>query len=297
MVKAEDAKGNWWRLDYLGDYTSIALAATLAVTFFEFVPPGDAVFGPIYDAKDWTKVLAPENDSTLGGKSLTSTVPGWSLLVGGGIGMGAMMLMEWTPGLNGMDRTDWQLAHDTVIGYVEALSWTMLVTEGVKSAFGRLRPDFQDRARRYHCGTLNDTVPACDGFTDEPMTAAELNDGRRSFVSGHASFSFAMATYWSLVVGGRMVWGDRASNETRPVGVLLQAGFLALATWVAVTRVQDKRHHVEDVVVGSIIGFAVANGAYWRHFSTSGLSRIRTSDAPQVGPASNGLGLSVGGTF
>ena len=35
----------------------------------------------------------------------------------------------------------------------------------------------------------------------------------------------------------------------------LQYGFLFLALFISLTRIQDKRHHATDVVVGIIIGF------------------------------------------
>jgi len=43
---------------------------------------------------------------------------------------------------------------------------------------------------------------------------------------------------------------------------------LFYATWVAISRVEDYRHHIEDVIVGGIIGLvssAVCFLTYWRN--------------------------------
>jgi len=37
---------------------------------------------------------------------------------------------------------------------------------------------------------------------------------------------------------------------------------MAFATWVAVSRVEDYRHHKEDVIVGSLIGIGTATVSY-----------------------------------
>jgi len=294
-------EGDWWRPDYIADYSSILVGAGLWLGL-RTVEPADAAFGPRFDASNWEGVLDPGNSDQLGRVHRPDTVSESGLMVWAGVGLAGVMLQEWIPQLNGLDRLDAQLAHDSVIGYLETLSWTLGVTEILKTSIGRLRPDFQDRARRYHCGNLGQTDGACAGWVGEPLEEGdkEFMRGRKSFVSGHASFAFGIATYWSMVIGGRMVWGKRAKGHTVALGVLFQGALMASAAFVTGSRVDDGRHHVSDVLAGSLVGFTLAQVAYWRHFDTDGLPRSRPQPGKvtaQIGPSAAGLGLGVSGGF
>jgi len=298
-AEPEARGGDWWRVDYVGDYLSVGASLGMMVGF-RLSEPNPAAFGPVYDPEHWQGILDPAHRKAIGKPHREDTVPGWGLGVFAGVGAVGILLQEGIAGANGMDEVDWQIAHDSMLGYTEAITWSLAITEAFKVGVGRLRPDFQDRVRRYHCGHLRSQDPVCDGWSGEPLEESVIAAGRRSFISGHSSFSFAVATYWSLVIGGRMVWGERADSTSMALGVLLQTGLLAIASWVTASRVSDGRHHIEDVIAGAAIGFASAHGAYWRHFGTDGLPRERSgkrrSQAPG-GPRSQGLGISMGGTF
>jgi membrane-associated phospholipid phosphatase len=92
--------------------------------------------------------------------------------------------------------------------------------------------------------------------------------GSYSFPSGHAATSFATAT----VLWNRLGW---------------KAGLpaYALATYIAVSRVPDKRHWASDVAVGSAIGLSVGQAV-----SRSGSKRLAI--APLVAPGIAGVQVS-----
>jgi membrane-associated phospholipid phosphatase len=78
------------------------------------------------------------------------------------------------------------------------------------------------------------------------------NSGRKSFISGHSSLSFVIATYSSLFVyehtGDNTRTFDIALKSTAITASFCAAGFTA---W---SRVDDNRHHVSDVIAGSAAG-------------------------------------------
>lgn len=93
--------------------------------------------------------------------------------------------------------------------------------------------------------------------------------GRHSFPSGHASASFASAT----VLGRRL-------------GVKAGLPAFLLATYVAVSRVQEKKHFPSDVVFGAALGVTVGRAVTAAH------ARRGVSLEPIVG-LDGGLGLAV----
>jgi len=111
-------------------------------------------------------------------------------------------------------------------GFVHAHFLTEIGTSLAKLSFQRKRP-FADRER---------------------ARGASREDDRKSFFSGHASHSFAFATYSSLVV-------FKAFNG-HPLTSLFGLAAVGGAWHVAATRAKDKQHHVSDVVAGSLFGMA-----------------------------------------
>lgn len=67
---------------------------------------------------------------------------------------------------------------------------------------------------------------------------------------------------------------------SRAIAVPIQTVLLATATYVAASRVLDGRHHLTDVLAGSLVGFGIANLAYWRRFHLDGT--LRSQDESDV---------------
>jgi membrane-associated phospholipid phosphatase len=115
----------------------------------------------------------------------------------------------------------------------------------------------------------------------QALTAAVKTTVRRirpdgthySFPSGHSAVTFASAT----VVQRHFGW---------------KAGVpaYALATYVAASRIQAKRHYLSDVTLGAAIGIAAGRTV------TIGRGDRRFAVAPMAVPGGGGIGLTwIGG--
>jgi len=314
-LAGEASPATWWHTSDLIDYALIAGGVGLYAGVHAMEVPAGAGIGPSFDPAKPAAILDPSLSDRIGRRHLTEgsgeTVPTERVAVAIPIVLTWLTLQEALPGLlDGaapaphVSRA--RLVHDTAVGFAEAMAFTAGATEVLKFSFGRLRPDFQDRVRRHYCATGGlsgaECPPGLGGPLDaDPERAAKiLTDGRRSFPSGHASTSFAMATYASLVTGGHFVWGERAGGASRGLGVLVQTAAMATATFVAGSRIDDGRHHASDVLTGAALGFGFGNLSYWRRFGSNGLPRARTTDGRvtwDLGPGPGDFGLSLSGTF
>ena len=172
----------------------------------------------------------------------------------------------------------WHDVHRSILAFSWAFGLSTFVVEFTKHYVGYLRPNFYAK-----CGFDYDTMQ-CD-----PDTDTNTFTGRKSFMSGHSSMSFAGLTVLSvymqrlcgvgsgtkraMVVGGT----DAHSNENRDGAVILRyvssspsvqrkqrvLSFLCLfpmflAVFMAASRVRDNYHHPADIIGGSIVGAAAA---------------------------------------
>ncbi|KAF8239420.1 lipid phosphate phosphatase 1 [Tricholoma matsutake] len=149
----------------------------------------------------------------------------------------------------GCFRKSFMEIHHGIISVCAGRGLARLITELLKHKIGRLRPDFLARCR------WGEALQACTG------EKASILDGRKSFPSGHSSTAFAGMTFLALWLAGQTAaW---CFNVPKPTASLLSTRMgwlfitflpLSWASFVAITRVEDYRHHKEDVIVGSLIG-------------------------------------------
>ena len=285
------------------DYSIVGASLGGFYALHSLTPKADSGIGPSFDAQHPGLILDPKHAGVIGRRHLIEdkeeTVP--ALYVGLAVpAVGLWLGLQERFAAQGSARQ----AHDTVVGLAESMATTLLVTELAKYQFGRLRPDFADRVRRYYCTTEKSPEIACTGnevpLDADPAKAAKIfADGRRSFPSGHAATSFVLATYAGLVTGGRMVWGEHATQHSRIAGLALQAAVYAGAGFVIWSRVENGRHNPSDVLAGSLIGIGMANLAYWRRFDTNGRARSLAAKSSawrldvEPGPAPVGIGLAL----
>lgn len=151
-------------------------------------------------------------------------------------------------------------AHVTILGWFISLILTLFITDVIKNAVGRPRPDLIARCKP-EPGT-----PANQLVTFQVCTEKDhhvLHDGWRSFPSGHSSFSFSGLGYLALFIAGQChVYRPRADLAR----VLLALTPLLGAALIAISRCEDYRHDVYDVSVGSVLGMAVAHYTYRRYY-------------------------------
>jgi membrane-associated phospholipid phosphatase len=272
-------------------------------------PTTDALIGPSFRGPEDVDALAAAADRGTIGRvmladaSVDDAELAWA--VAGGLGSGVVLagLATLFDGADQGGRWYGEQAVAATLGMLQAVVGTLMLTQSVKNGVGRLRPDFADRADRYYC--YQDPVPElyrprCGGLEARgelgPEVGADvLQRGRQSFWSGHASMSAAALTYAALLVGGRMVWGRGATVLTRTIGILGQGAAMAAALYIALSRVTDGLHHVDDVWVGSAVGFALAQASYWLHFDVHG--EVRRGLSFHLAATDGGAVTGIAGRF
>lgn len=163
-------------------------------------------------------------------------------------------------------RPDANKVHITMLGLVIAILTTTFLTDLFKDAIGRPRPDLVARCKPGADTPRNEmvTVDVCTE-TNHHL----LHDGWRSYPSGHSSFSFAGLGWLALVLASQThVLRPRANLAT----VLVCLAPLVGAAMIAISRLEDYRHDVFDVVSGSVLGMVVAY-LNWRRYYPSLLDR------------------------
>jgi diacylglycerol diphosphate phosphatase/phosphatidate phosphatase len=162
--------------------------------------------------------------------------------------------------------------HVAVLGLAIALVLAAFLTELVKNLVGRPRPDLLARCKPAE-GTPRDVLVTIAACTE--TQSALLQDGWRSFPSGHSSFAFAGLGYLSLFLAAQAsifahASGPGGGGEKLVRGDLGRALLclipLLVATWIAISRCQDYRHDVWDVGVGSLLGWTTAYWSYRRYW-------------------------------
>ena len=117
------------------------------------------------------------------------TCKGWLFLYAGGIPL--LLLILWALIL----RPSTHKAHVTILGLFISLVLTSFLTDVVKNAVGRPRPDLIARCKP------SKGTPAHQLVNFEVCTETNqhvLHDGWRSFPSGHSSFAFSGLGYLAL---------------------------------------------------------------------------------------------------
>lgn len=179
-----------------------------------------------------------------------------------GIGPLALLIV-WTI----LFRPGFHKGHVTIFGLFISLFLTSILTDIVKNAVGRPRPDLIARCKP-RAGT-----PSHELVTYRVCTETDhhtLHDGFRSFPSGHSSWAFAGLGYFALVLAGQM-------HTFRPrvdlVRIILFLVPLVGAALIAMSRVEDYRHDVLDVSIGSALGMLIAYLSYRKHYRSLGHSK------------------------
>ncbi|KAJ2783685.1 hypothetical protein GGI15_002497 [Coemansia interrupta] len=159
-------------------------------------------------------------------------------------------------------------AHDLLVGLLGLLmgvSLTLMFTNGLKNVVGRPRPNLLAR-----CLPTPPTEPLHDppqGLSSIDICTQTdigvLNEGFRSFPSGHTSLAFAGMTYLMLFLAGKLHIFDRQGHTYKTFVVFTP---LLVAAVVGATRVSDYWHHPSDVIAGATIGLFTATFSYFQYY-------------------------------
>ena len=155
---------------------------------------------------------------------------------------------------------DW---HQTFLGLVMALSYTVVFTQVFKITVGELRPDFLSRCEP-NPGIKNPEYGLVTSSICNQTDTALLYDGMKSFLSGHSSCTFAGMLFLSLFWAGKLATFNRKQGSSWKLALFFAP--LLVAALVAVSRLDDYRHHWQDVLLGSLLGIFIAYLSYRTFF-------------------------------
>lgn len=148
--------------------------------------------------------------------------------------------------------------HHSILGLLFAVLITGVLTDSIKNAVGRPRPDFF-----WRCFPDGKDVYDLWGNVVCHGKDSEIREGHKSFPSGHTSWSFAGLGFLSLYLSGKIKAFDCRGHISKLCIVFLP---LLVASLVGVSRVDDYWHHWQDVFAGGFLGLVVATFCYLQFF-------------------------------
>lgn len=156
----------------------------------------------------------------------------------------------------------WWDFHHSTLGLTLSVSMTRTITQLVKVTVGRPRPDLISRCQPAP-GSADplwglSTVDICT-----QTVSMILEDGWRSFPSGHSSSSFAGLGFLAFYLAGKLHLFDTQGHVSK---AWISITPLAGAMFVATSRTMDYRHHWQDVVTGSMLGLLLAYFSYRQYY-------------------------------
>ncbi|XP_058738118.1 lipid phosphate phosphatase 2-like [Vicia villosa] len=157
-----------------------------------------------------------------------------------------------------MRRRDVYDLHHSILGLLFAVLITGVLTDSIKDAVGRPRPDFFWRC-------FPDGIQVYDALGGVVChgKASDIKEGHKSFPSGHTSWSFAGLGFLSLYLSGKVKVFDRKGHVAKLCIVFFP---LLAACLVGISRVDDYWHHWQDVFAGGLLGLFVATFCYSQFF-------------------------------
>ncbi|XP_035511121.1 phosphatidic acid phosphatase type 2D [Morone saxatilis] len=153
------------------------------------------------------------------------------------------------------------------------------LTNMAKLSVGRLRPNFLSV-----CNITYASINCTPGSYVSQVTCRQssqkmVEEARKSFFSGHASFAMYTMLYLAFYLQARLSW--RGARLLRP---LIQFLLVMIAIYTGLTRISDYRHHPTDVLTGYIQGGLTA---YWVAFYIS--SMFKPCTRPDLSPTSTSM--------
>ncbi|OMP04704.1 Phosphatidic acid phosphatase type 2/haloperoxidase [Corchorus olitorius] len=155
-------------------------------------------------------------------------------------------------------RRDVYDLHHAILGLLFSVLVTAVITDAIKNAVGRPRPDFFWRC-------FPDGKDEYDKWGNVICHGVKsvIKEGHKSFPSGHTSWSFAGLGFLSLYLSGKIQAFDRRGHVAKLCIVFLP---LLVAALVGISRVDDYWHHWQDVFAGGLLGLVVATFCYLQFF-------------------------------
>ncbi|RWR85510.1 lipid phosphate phosphatase 2-like protein isoform X1 [Cinnamomum micranthum f. kanehirae] len=149
--------------------------------------------------------------------------------------------------------------HHAILGLLFSVLVTGVITNVIKDAVGQPRPDFYWRC-------FPDGKPHYDPIIGNVICHGDksvIKEGRKSFPSGHTSWSFSGLGFLAWYLSGKIRVFDRQGHVAKLCLVILP---LLVASLVGISRVDDYHHHWQDVFAGGLLGLMVASFCYLHFF-------------------------------
>lgn len=143
-----------------------------------------------------------------------------------------------------------------LLGLWLSLTITGLLTDVLKIWIGNPRPDFIARCAPSPDTPINSLVDS--SVCTAPLGEVYLIDGMKSTPSGHSSIAFSGLGYLSL-------WGFTNYNAIHTYQKVFLCLPLLTASYIALSRTQDYRHHYFDIAFGMVIGLSITGLVYRRY--------------------------------
>ncbi|CAL9087665.1 unnamed protein product [Musa textilis] len=156
-------------------------------------------------------------------------------------------------------RNVYDLHNAILAGLLFSVLITGVITDAIKDAVGRPRPDFFWRC-------FPDGNDIYNNVTTEVICHGEkgvIKEGHKSFPSGHSSWSFAGLGFLAWYLAGKIQAFDHRGHVAKLCIVFLP---LLCASLVAISRVDDYWHHWQDVFAGGFLGLVVSSFCYLQFF-------------------------------
>lgn len=188
-----------------------------------------------------------------------STVPSWLVPI-----YGLVLPVVLAVVFHVMMNCEIREFHDLIFSVLINLAVTAAATGFLKETLGRPRPNFFERCYG-DTYSVTDTLPYVNGNPPDCTNSdkSEVEEGRRSFPSGHSSWAMCSMFYVTLFLIGKMHVFDGRGHFWK-LAVSLAPTWLAIV--IGITRIDDYMHHWTDVVAGWLLGMLVATMVYLMYY-------------------------------
>lgn len=238
-------------LDLMLDWITIAILVVLSL-ILEFVEPFHRVFS-LEDLDLYHPFSAQERVPLYLLLLLILLVPSTTIVL-----TSFLKLPDW--------RRYILLVHTSLVAFSLSVVFTGFFTNFCKVLVGRPRPDFIARCQPSvdtpTTGYVTSSVCATDNFRI-------LSAGFRSFPSGHSSISFASFNFLAIWLAGQFsLFSSMVGPEKRGLSLkaMISSLPILLASYVAISRLEDYRHRGSDVLSGTLLGIIVSWIVYRLYF-------------------------------
>lgn len=152
------------------------------------------------------------------------------------------------------------LLHVSLLGLATTFAFNGFITNFLKLLIGRPRPDLLARCLPAPGTPMHEyvSIAVCTS-----TNVKVLEDGFKSAPSGHTSASFAAFLFLSLWICGQTS-AFKPGNHTYKLFLAVLP--LLIASYIAISRTEDYRHHPTDVMAGALLGSVIAYASYRTFF-------------------------------